>query len=112
MGVELCHVRDVPEGNGLECRLSGSPAPRDIILFRTPVGLRAYLNACPHQGRSLTFAPQEFVFGASGELVCPHHGACFDLATGQCVSGPCHGDCLTPVAIEVHEGKVLLGAPA
>jgi nitrite reductase/ring-hydroxylating ferredoxin subunit len=37
--------------------------------------------------------------GADGELIrCQRHGAEFLAASGECVSGPCLGEQLTPVA--------------
>jgi nitrite reductase/ring-hydroxylating ferredoxin subunit len=57
-------------------------------------------------GRSLDFAPGEFLLTQRGELVCPHHGATFDLATGTCVEGPCRGDALKAVEVDILDEMV------
>jgi nitrite reductase/ring-hydroxylating ferredoxin subunit len=62
-------------------------------------------------GRPLSIGPDEFVLDNAGDLICPHHGARFDVATGECKSGPCAGDSLRPVAIDLRDGQVLLRAP-
>ena len=39
------------------------------------------------------------------------HGASFELEGGLCVAGPCRGDALRPVAVEVRDGQVWLASP-
>ena len=36
------------------------------------------------------------------------HGALFEKRTGYCVAGPCAGRALTPVALEIRDGYVVL----
>lgn len=104
----LCRLEDLAEGAGKDILLPTPEGMRYIMLFRHGDAVRAWLNTCPHQGRSLSWAPDQFLFDPVGNLVCPHHGACFDLADGFCVSGPCQGAKLTPVATRVENGQVLL----
>lgn len=104
----LCLFEEIDAETGKEVSVDGPQGRQCIALFRTGETIRAFLNVCPHMGRSLSFAPDEFLIEASGELVCPHHGACFDLATGACVSGPCKGSSLTAVEVDVREGRVVL----
>lgn len=104
----LCQLDDLPETGGLEVCTQTPDGPRWIAVFAAAGGAVAYLNSCPHQGRSLAFAPDEFLFGQDGRLICPHHGACFDIATGLCVAGPCEGASLAPVNILIRDGVVYL----
>lgn len=81
-----------------------------LILYRDPQGgVRAWLNVCPHAGRRLDFAPGRFLRSKGGELVCAVHGATFALPQGNCVAGPCRGDCLRAVPVHVADGEVRLG---
>jgi len=50
----------------------------DLVVVRTPDGLRAFEGRCPHQGALLTEG--EIV---GGELVCRNHHWRFDIATGR-----------------------------
>ena len=43
-------------------------------------------------------------------LVCAVHGASFELRGGECVAGPCRGDALRAVAVEVRDGAVFLAS--
>lgn len=100
----LCALDALPEQGALGFTVGG----RAIVVLVTPAGPQGFLNVCPHQGRSLDFAPGEFLFTASGLLVCPHHGACFDPLTGACTDGPCKGGALTPVALAMRDGALWL----
>lgn len=73
-------------------------------------GVRAWFNVCPHAGRRLDWAPGRFLVSKDGLLVCAAHGASFELARGECVAGPCRGESLRAVAVEVRDGMVVLAA--
>jgi len=77
-----------------------------IILVRTPSGLRAWRNRCPHLGLGLDYGDGRCLF--DGELVCAMHGARFRSADGVCVDGPCRGEALEAVAVEVGDGQIRL----
>ena len=109
-GEPLCTLADIGEG-GKEVRVDGEDGVQWLMLFRRDGELTAWRNVCPHQGRPLSFAPDKFLFTPDGRLVCAHHGACFELPSGQCVDGPCKGAHLTPVAITVDSGSIYLGKP-
>ncbi len=104
----LCAIEEIKPGSGHEVIISGEAGPQYVALFQSGSEVVAYANICPHQGRNLSFAPGEFLFGNDGRLICPHHGACFDLASGLCTDGPCKGDSLTPLPVIVRDGHVWL----
>lgn len=105
---ELCSAEEVAPESGKEVLIEEQGQRRYIVLFRRDEKVRAYLNSCPHQGRSLNWAPDQFLLDPDGRLICPHHGACFELSTGECVSGPCVGASLTPVDTKVIDGTIFL----
>jgi len=79
-----------------------------LVLFRDGQAVRAWLNVCPHAGRRLDWAPGQFLKSRDGHLVCAAHGASFELGGGQCVAGPCRGESLRQVAVEVRDGQLWL----
>ncbi|WP_024867707.1 Rieske (2Fe-2S) protein [Pseudoxanthomonas suwonensis] len=81
-----------------------------LVVHRQGDAVRAWLNVCPHAGRRLDWAPGQFLKSREGLLVCAAHGASFELEGGQCVAGPCRGDALRAVALEVRDGQVWLAA--
>jgi nitrite reductase/ring-hydroxylating ferredoxin subunit len=80
-----------------------------LLVYRDPAGaVRAWLNVCPHAGRRLDWAPGKFLRAKDGALVCAAHGASFDLANGECIAGPCRGERLRDIAVEVRDDDVWL----
>ena len=104
--VTLATLESIEDGGFAEAEIDGSP--ESLILHRDGQGVRAWLNVCPHAGRRLDWAPGQFLKSKDGLLVCAVHGASFELQRGECVAGPCRGDCLKAVAVEVSDGAVLL----
>ncbi|MBO9873932.1 MULTISPECIES: Rieske (2Fe-2S) protein [Xanthomonas] len=79
-----------------------------LLLYREGDTVRAWLNVCPHAGRRLDWAPGQFLKSREGHVVCAAHGAAFELQGGLCVSGPCRGQSLHAVPVEVRAGQVVL----
>lgn len=101
----VCRLEEINPGSGKEVSVDGGKTW--LMLFVSGDGVVAYKNACPHQGRALNFAPDRFILSKEGQLVCPHHGATFDLGSGFCVAGPCKGSSLEAVTVRVVDGEVL-----
>ena len=107
-GVVLCRSDDIAEGQARGF-LVGEGAPRrDFVLVRRDGVLRAYVNACPHQGTPLETFPDRFLNEDGSELICSTHGARFRVEDGYCVRGPCEGRLLRAVAFEVVDGCVVI----
>ena len=115
MGVTkaLCRIHDIPEGGAIEVGVVDErDAVRDsLMLTRHGSEVRAYRNICPHAGRRLDWAPNQFLI-EDGYVICTAHGAMFRLNSGECVSGPCRGTGLTAVPIESIGDEVVLRSPA
>ncbi|OEZ01270.1 MULTISPECIES: Rieske 2Fe-2S domain-containing protein [Stenotrophomonas] len=79
-----------------------------LVLYRDGDEVRGWLNICPHAGRRLDWAPGQFLKSREGALVCAAHGASFSLSDGECVAGPCKGDRLRTVAVQIVDGQVYL----
>ena len=73
----------------------------DVIVIRSPGGLRAFRNACAHAGMPLERGVCD---GDAGTITCPWHGFQFDSETGECLSAPqCQ---LEPFPLRVTGGVV------
>jgi len=107
--VELAAIAD---GGLLAADAVIDGVPESLILHRDGAVVRAWLNICPHAGRRLDWSPGQFLKSRDGLLVCAVHGASFELHEGACVAGPCRGDRLNPVALDVRDGKVFLATQA
>lgn len=106
--VPLCLVDELPVAGDYEAREFPADAPRRAGLFvlRHEDGVRAFRNRCPHLGTPLNWTPDRFLDLERKQIICATHGAVFRIEDGLCVSGPCEGDSLEPVAVEVRDGRV------
>lgn len=100
----LASFDDLPDGGLLEVEAEVGGTAESLILHRDGDQVRAWLNICPHAGRRLDWAPGKFLLSKDGLLVCAAHGASFELREGACVAGPCRGDSLRAVAVDVVDG--------
>jgi nitrite reductase/ring-hydroxylating ferredoxin subunit len=110
----ICPMETIPLGQAKAFSLSrvddaGEARPFSIVIVR-PAGLTyyGYVNVCPHEGRWLNIGAGEFFTRDGKFLRCGRHGATFDIATGQCVEGPCKGKGLEAISISVKDGEVIL----
>ena len=94
------------EGEGLRFTLSLEGLPRDAFAVRWHGRVFAYLNTCRHQSLPLDFGDAHFFDEAYDALVCCHHGARYDPASGACRGGPCAGGRLSTLTIEERGGAL------
>lgn len=71
----------------------------------------AYRNACPHTGVNLNWTPDQFLDVTQQYLQCSLHGALFEPVTGLCHYGPCVGESLSPLQLEIIDGDVYVVYP-
>jgi nitrite reductase/ring-hydroxylating ferredoxin subunit len=107
----LCRVEDLPQGVG-----KGFPPIGDafsgFIAIRDGDTVRVYVNACPHIGTPLDWVPDRFMSHDGCHFICATHGAEFRTSDGLCLKGPCVGDRLEPVPLEIRDGLVLIAENA
>jgi nitrite reductase/ring-hydroxylating ferredoxin subunit len=104
----LIALDSITDGGLVETEVTLDGDAESLILHRDGDGVRAWLNICPHAGRRLDWAPGQFLKSKDGLLVCAAHGASFELQRGDCVAGPCRGEALRAVSVEVRDGQVWL----
>ena len=103
----LCRLDDIPDGGA---KGFGPPGGGFTGLFAVRRGGTAvvYVNSCPHIGVPLDWAPDRFLTNDGRRIICATHGAEFEIEGGRCVRGPCLGERLEAVMIEVRDGLILV----
>lgn len=108
--LRLCRLADLPEGETLDAVGFAGDAPNQagILVVRHGAGVRVFVNRCPHQGTPLNWSPDRFLDLDRKHIICATHGAVFRVNDGFCLSGPCSGDSLESVPVEVRDGDVFV----
>lgn len=106
--VTLCHFDDLPEqgAQGFDPFGEGQDS---VFVIRQGNSLYGYRDLCPHYGdTALPWRKDEYLDPWGETIVCAAHGAHFEITTGLCISGPCLGDCLPKVPLQISDnGEVL-----
>lgn len=108
--IPLCKVDDIPDGEARGFDPGG--IGRDtLFIVRQGARLYGWKDQCPHEGETpLPWQRHAYMNARKSRIVCFAHGAQFDIASGVCVLGPCVGESLSPVALDITEGgEVWLG---
>jgi nitrite reductase/ring-hydroxylating ferredoxin subunit len=96
-------VRAVPIGRDADGYV------QEVIVLRDGAGvLRAYHNVCKHLPIPLDGGSRRFLDPSGRFLECGTHGATYRPEDGLCIAGPCEGERLDPVPLEIEGGRVYL----
>jgi nitrite reductase/ring-hydroxylating ferredoxin subunit len=101
----LCHLDELPDGTAR----GFPPAPggfTGLVAIRQRDAVFVYVNSCPHLGTPLEWMPDRFLSVDGSCIVCATHGAEFRIDDGECLRGPCVGERLERVMIEIEDGTV------
>lgn len=103
----LCRLDELPEGQSKGFALNPEARYADILVVRTPAGIYAYRNRCPHTLAPMEWEPDQFLDFTGTVIQCGIHGALFRIEDGYCVSGPCARQSLQRIAVTVREGWLI-----
>jgi len=99
--IKICRADDIDDGAFLPFTVDG----HEIILARDGGQIYATANTCSHDGSNLGSGRL-----ADGQLVCPRHGARFDIRTGQATRMPAIAGIETYDVI-IENGDVYIALP-
>ena len=94
----VARIEDIPEGKGRVVQVG----QRKILLLNIEGNFHALDRFCAHRGAPLVEG--EVI---EGQLLCPWHGATFDVISGTCSIAHEESVCIYPV--EVRGGQVWIG---
>jgi nitrite reductase/ring-hydroxylating ferredoxin subunit len=101
----ICELHEI-EDPGAKGFVIAAEWPVHGFLVRRGNDVRAYINACPHEGRPLHWKPDAFLTRDRRLILCSVHGAIFEIETGLCVGGPCPGAHLRTLHVRVAGGLI------
>jgi len=112
----LCNIADIDDPGarlfefGERNREDPSDWPLSIFVVRRGDRVHGYINRCPHAGHQLNWAGERFLNRERDHILCASHGAMFAIDSGVCVAGPCPGERLARVDLEIDAGEITINA--
>ena len=104
----LCHLNELADTGSKGNRVIIGDAVQNIFVVRRNGLVYGYINSCPHTGGPLDWMPDQFLSFDKRHIQCATHDALFRLDNGICVAGPCAGDRLTAVPLQLESGNIYL----
>jgi len=105
----LCHIDEIEDPGARGFSLKQGRREYRVFIVRKDNQVYAYENSCPHAGLNLEWQEHDFLDTDKNFIQCSVHGALFSLEQGECVGGPCNGEGLTALNIEMDSnGQIFL----
>ncbi len=104
-------VGELTHGTSKKFVLQCGGHPVEGLLINYQGDLFAYVNRCRHIGISLDWVDNQFFTEDCRHLICANHGATYEPKTGECIWGPCVGDSLQTVPLQVQGDKIFAHCP-
>lgn len=101
--MKICALDELEEGTA---RTFCIHERQEVFIVRQGGHVHGYYNRCPHTGAPLNWLPDQFLDTSGTYIQCSGHDALFRIEDGLCVSGPCHGQSLSPVNLMVASGQL------
>jgi nitrite reductase/ring-hydroxylating ferredoxin subunit len=105
---KIARVSELPEGQAVKFEFTRKDKPTEGFVARYQDKLIAYENRCRHLPLSLDYGDGKFFSSDGNHFVCQNHNALYEPLTGLCVRGPCEGESLKPLEIEIIQDEVWL----
>ena len=104
----LCASDALPRDSARGFSLTHQGQELEIVLVDVGGAVRAYHNRCPHTGVTLNWMPDRFLDISGRYLQCSTHMALFDRTSGLCVHGPCSGQSLGTMPLDIRPEGIYL----
>ena len=99
--IPVAGVEDLPTGERLYIEIDG----QQIVVFNLAGGLFAIADVCSHDDGPVGDGDLE-----GEEVICPRHGARFDIRTGKALALPAVAD-IPAYPVRVVDGQIEIGLP-
>lgn len=105
-GTLVVRLDDLPDHGGKDIVFSDGKMRLQLLVQKIGHQVYVYENRCPHAGTPLNLFNDRFLDGTGKRLICRTHGALFAPENGHCVAGPCKGQYLRAILVEIRDGGI------
>ncbi|MES9991713.1 MAG: Rieske 2Fe-2S domain-containing protein [Candidatus Thiodiazotropha sp.] len=103
----LCTISSLDDPDSRGFVIDAMDGAVSLFIVRRGESVMAYRNSCPHTGINLEWQPHQFLDPSGSYIQCATHGALFRIEDGYCLRGPCAGDALQPIEVQIEEGQLV-----
>ena len=104
----LAKLSELGEGQTIKFQYVRDGKMQDGFVARYKGKVVAYENVCRHMNIPLDEESVRIFSRDGNHFICQTHGALYDPSNGLCVRGPCEGDSLKKLPIEVEDDGIWL----
>lgn len=104
--IQLCHISELQTIDSRGFELTEISPQHNIFIVRNGNTIVAYRNSCPHNFAPLNWSPDIFLSYDNEYIQCANHGALFEINTGHCIYGPCNGQYLQRINLEIDNDTI------
>jgi nitrite reductase/ring-hydroxylating ferredoxin subunit len=104
-------VGDLAPGTTRKFLLPTEGEPTEAFLVNVGGELHAWVNRCRHVEITMDWVEGRFLDETGCFVVCATHGALYQPATGECVSGPPVGRFLIRVPLRIEGDQLIATVP-
>jgi len=106
--IKIAKASELAEGQTIKFDFVRDGKNKHGFVARFHGKLVAYENVCRHIPLPLDYADNRFFSRDAKHFVCQTHGAIYEPLSGLCIQGPCEGESLKPLKIEVRQEEIFL----
>jgi len=108
MEQQVARVEEVPHGSSKKFTLICEGRQIEGFVVNYQGGFYAYRNRCCHLPMPMDWFENQFLSEDGRYIICATHGAAYDPATGECVAGPCRGEYLERLPLQILNGTIFI----
>ena len=108
MKTRLCPANSIEDPGSKGFEITSGEDSLSLFVVHRDGEFHAYRNSCPHTGASLEWQEDRFLDQGNDFIQCSTHDALFEIRTGLCIAGPCVGDSLTALPVELDQGDIVV----
>ena len=107
MAIVLCATSEIADPGSKSFQLNDKGYILDIFVVHKDARFHAFINRCPHTGINLEWQEDRFLDIDHAFIQCATHDALFEIENGRCIHGPCAGESLSVIVIEVVDNMLV-----
>jgi nitrite reductase/ring-hydroxylating ferredoxin subunit len=102
VGAQLTTLDELPDGQATLVALdTGADQPFRLLLTRTGLEVKAFVNRCAHFGVPLAAKQAQLIFKPNLSVSCNVHYARYRWSDGVCEFGDCAGESLIALPLDI-----------